>query len=371
MHGHFGAIVHGSLDAGHSAVCVNDQFLSGGAQHNLVVLVSGHHGVVRHCEVSAPLAGVLNAVHNAADGGIFTLPQATDQGRLLAVVELRALSYQPLLDFLTALDELAHQVVTAVHPLGLVCVRTQAAVIGLEDVQVNGREQGQLGLVHAGIQLGLCPIQVSLNFLLQCLQGGQIFLVHAAGSVQSDIACHEGMIVIQGAVEGLLRPGQNGLQGVDTTCVVLHLVVGLTVQRVHARGSIGIVSIPHQIAHHRLEGPAGNQRVAAHFSVLLQNNNGVAVLSRLCSSGHASAAGTDNNHVIGLFDRLLSGVLHRVRLESVEVGAACLRRRIIHSIADCVAGEGRAGNNVNTRAVCRQDVRDDRLKGHIADMCGF
>ena len=367
MHGHFGAVILRGLHAGDLAV-LDDQLVGGGAEHDLVGLVRGRHRVIRHGEVSAPLAGVFHAVHHAADRRVLALPQAADEGGLLAVIEDRTLSDEPRLDVLTALDELAHQVVTAVNPRAVVSVRAQAAVIGLEDVQVDGGEQGQLGLFHARIELRLRPVEIRLNLFLQGLQGREVFLMHTSDGVQGDIARDERMLVVQRAVERLFRPTEDGLERVDAARVVLHLVIGLAIQRVHAGGRVRISRVPDEVRHHRLESAAGNERVAAHLGVLFKHDDGAAVLRGLGRRNHARAARADNDHVIGLFNRGLSGVLDGVRLKGAEVGAPGLLRRVVHGVAQRGAGEGCAGNAVHTGAIRRQHVRNHRLKGHVADV---
>ena len=358
------------LHADHLAV-FNDQLVGGGAKHDLVVLVRSHHRVVRNGEICAPLAGVFHTVHHAADRRILALPQAADERGLLGVVKNCTLRNEPRLDLLTALDELVDQVVTAVHPLAVVSIRTQTAVVSLEDMQVDGGEQGELRLLNARVQLRLCPVEIRLDLFLECLQRRQIFLMDAADSVQRDIARDKRMIGIQRAVKRLFRPVEDGLERIDTTRIVLHLVIGLTVQRVDAGGRIRIFRIPDEVRHHGLERTAGNQRIAAHLGVLFQNNHRAAVLRCLRRRNHARAARADDDHVIGLLDRRLSGMLNSRRLERAEVGALRLRRSVIDGVAQRGTGECRTGNAVHAGTVRRQHILDHRLESHVADMRGF
>ena len=370
MRSHRRAVILGGLHAGHLAV-LNDQLFRGGAEHDLVGsggLGGRQHGVHRRLEVGAPAARIIHAVDGRADELVLTIPERADQGRLGILNEGGTLRFEPLLERLAALDELLHEVIVAVNPAAHVRRRTQAAVVGLEDVQVDGGEQGQLA--RARFNLRLRPIEISLNLGLQILEGLEVLGMHAVLGQLGDVARHEFMILIVALVERLFGPVQDGLQLVQSRDALDDLVIGVAVIA-HAGGRIRIGRIPYEVRHDALILTAGNQRVAADFRVLFDDQNGVAVLRGLRRRRDASAARADDDHIIGLLDRGLRLVLHGRSLEGVHVRAARLLGSVVHRVADRVAGEGRAGNAVHARAVRSQNVRDHRLEGNIAHVIGF
>ena len=194
--------------------------------------------------------------------------------------------------------------------------------------------------------------------------------MHAMLGQLGDVARHELVILVVGLVKRLFGPAEDRLQFVQSRDALDDLVVGVAVIA-HAGGRVRIGRIPHEVRHDALILTAGDQRVAADFRVLFDHQNGVAVLRGLSRRRDARAARADDDHIIGLLDRGLRLVRRARRLKGVHVGAARLLRRVVHRVADRVAGEGRAGNAVHTRAVRREDIRDDRLEGHVADMVGF
>ena len=65
---------------------------------------------------------------------------------------------QPGLELLTVFDELGDQVDIAIDPFAAVRTLAQAAVIGLEDVQVQRGEERELVFRNARVQLRLRPV---------------------------------------------------------------------------------------------------------------------------------------------------------------------------------------------------------------------
>ena len=235
-------------------------------------------------------------------------------------------------------------------------------------MQVDGGEQREL--TRALGNLRLRPIEVRLNFRLQILEGLEILGVHAMLGQLGDVARHKLVILVVGLVKRLFGPAEDRLQFAQSRDALDDLVVGVAVIA-HTGGRVRIGRIPHEVRHDALILTAGDQRVAADFRVLFDHQNGVAVLRGLSRRRDARAARADDDHIIGLLDRGLRLVLHGRSLEGVHVRAARLLGSVVHRVADRVAGEGRAGNAVHTRAVRREDIRDDRLEGHVADMVGF
>ena len=235
-------------------------------------------------------------------------------------------------------------------------------------MQVDGGEQGQLA--SARFNLGLRPIQILLDFGLQRLQDGQILGVHAVLAQLLDVAGDEFVILVVLLIKGLFAPVEDGFELVQGSDAFNNLVIGVAVVA-NASGGIRIGGIPYQIGHDALILTAGDQRVAADLGVLFDHQHGVAVLGSLRGRSDASAAGADDDHVIGFLDGILSFVNDLVGLEGIQVGAASLLSRIVYRAADGRAGEGSAGNGVHARAVGSQDIGDHGLKGHIAHILGF
>ena len=376
MRGHFGAVITGALYAHNAAGIVHHEAFGRGAKHDAVGLVRVEEGGHRRDEVGAPASGiafgfaVAVGVHLGADELVFTIPQRADEGGLGVFNEGGTHGLQPRLEILAVLDELRHEVIVAVDPLAAVGAGPQAAVVGLEDVQVQRGEQGQLAFGRAGIQLGLRPIQVRLNLGLKRLQGGQVFLMHAVLGQLTNVARDELVVQVVVGVEGLFAPVKDDLELVDAALHGLDLVIGVAV-KAHAGGGVGILGIPYQVRHHALVLAAGHQRVAADLSILFDDEHGVAVLRGLRSRGNAGAAGAHDDHVVGLLDGILRGHFNRVGLEGSKVGAAGLLGSRVHGVAQRAAGERGAAHGVHAGAVGLHDLGNHDVKGHVADVFGF
>ena len=81
-------------------------------------------------------------------------------------------------------------------------------------MQVQRGEQSQLRFLHAGIELRLCPVQISLDFGLQVFEDRKELFVNAAYGIESDLAGDKGMLGIHGAVKGLFGPSEDDLEDV-------------------------------------------------------------------------------------------------------------------------------------------------------------
>ena len=279
--------------------------------------------------------------------------------------------FEPLFQTLAVLNELFDQIQIAVNPGGLVRSLTQTAVIGLEDVQVQGGEQGQFTFGNTCIQLGLCPVQISLNFLLQILQDGEIFSVYAMLGQLSVITGNKFVGLVELFIEGFFTPVQDDFQHVDAAQVRLDLVIGFAGAAIDAGGGIGIIGIPDKVGHYGLELTAGNQRVTADFSILFEHQHGVAVLGCLSRGSNTGTAGADHDNINGLFDRFGSGMLNLVGFESIQVGAAGLFSSSVHDFAESAAGEGGTGNTVHTGSVGLKHIGNHDLESVSTHMGGF
>ena len=238
-------------------------------------------------------------------------------------------------------------------------------------MQVDGGEKCQLALVCTGLQLGLCPVKIRLDLLLQLLQHGQVFSMHAVLAQFNSVAGYKLVGLVVFLIKGLLTPVQNGFELIDAALYGLDLVVGLSVTAVDAGLSVRIFRIPDQVGHHGLELSAGNQRVAADFCILFDHKNGVAVLGGLSRRGDTGAAGTDNDHVSSHFNGIAGLVLDLGSLESFQIGASGLLRGIVHNAAQGTAGKGGTGNAVYAGAVGFLHLGDHDVKGNIADVGSF
>ena len=109
----------------------------------------------------------------------FTIPKRTDQGGLGILHEGGAHFLQPGLELLTVFDELGDQVDIAIDPFAAVRALAQAAVIGLEDMQVQRGEERELVFRNARVQLRLRPVQIGLNLAFQLLEDGQVIGMNA------------------------------------------------------------------------------------------------------------------------------------------------------------------------------------------------
>ena len=368
----FGSVIHHGLDAGHAAVFF-DQSGRGCAGHDLVGFIGLQEGSHRSHEIGAPASAVLFCLAVAvrinirADKFILSVPQSADQGRLGIFNKGGAHGFQPRLQILAVLDELLDQIHISVDPFALVRALAKSAVIGLEDMQIQGGEQGQLILGSSRVKLRLCPVKISLDLFLQGLKDRQIIFMYAMlGQLQS-IARDEFILYIEFLIERLLAPVQDHLEFVDAALYGLDLVVGLAVIS-NACLSVRIRRIPYQVRHNRLILSAGYQSIAADFRVLLDHENGIAVLRCLGRRRDSCAAGADDNHVISLFDRILGYHFHSILHESVKIGAACLLRRVVDRFADRSGREGSAAQSVNAGSVGFDHGRNHDLISRSSDM---
>ena len=358
MGGDFGAVKHDSLHTGDLAV-LDDQFLGGGTGQDVVFTDDGE----RSFEIGSPVAigaGVL----------VFTIPQRADQGGL-GLFEFSTHVFQPLFQALAAFDELLDQIRAAIDPGGLIRGLAQAAVIGLEDMQVQGGEQSQLGLGRAGIELGLRPVQISLDLFLQILQDGQILRMDTMLRQLNIIAGNEFVGLVELFVEGLFAPGQDVLEYVDAAEAGLDFFTDLAGTGIDAGGGIRIRRIPDQVRHDRLELTAGNQGVTANFSVLLDDQDGIAVLGRLSGCSDSCTAGADHDDINGLFNGGGSGMLNLVGLEDSQVRAAGIFSSGVHDLAQGAARKGSAGNAVHAGTIGFDHFGDHDAEGIGSNVTGF
>ena len=208
--GDLGAVVLDGLHAGDLAT-LGDQLGGGGAGHDLIVLVGGEHGVLGGLQQHAPVAVEFLTVDGGVVDAVDALPQAAHQSPLDVHGDVGALIHQPVLQVQRVIDKLAGQLDLGIDPLGVVGVGAQAAVVGLEQMQLVRAKDGQVGLLGAGGDLLVGPVDIGLDLALQGLQGVQILGMDAPDGVEGHIAGLEGMVGIHGAVKRLLRPGEDGL----------------------------------------------------------------------------------------------------------------------------------------------------------------
>ena len=211
---------------------------------------------------------------------------------------------QPGLKLLSLLNHLPNHVYVAVNPLTLVLALAQAAVVGLEHVQVLGRKQREVSLGHTACQLGVSPSQIGGNLSFKLLQHGQVLGMHAVGSHKCYVAWLVGVLGVIWCIEGFLAPLQYGFKVFYTAGARLYLIVGLAIVA-HARCGVRMFGVPHQIWHNALEDATRHKGVATNLGVLLDDKHGVALLCGLGSCCHAGTATTDNNNIPRAFDRFL------------------------------------------------------------------
>ena len=194
--------------------------------------------------------------------------------------------------------------------------------------------------------------------------------MHAVLGKLVDVARHK-PVLCTGTVKGLLAPVQDGLQHRDVAVCFLYLVVGLAVHRIHARRCIGTVRFPAEVRHDGLELSAGNDGVAADFSILLYHKYGKAVLCRLCSSSNTGTARAHNNYVIGVFDGSLCSVHNGVLLEVVHLGGTGFLCSVVQGVANRHRRKGCTGNDVHAGTVCSDCICEHDVIGRSTDVRGF
>ena len=76
-------------------------------------------------------------------------------------------------------------------------------------MQIQRGEEGQLFFRSAGCQLGFCPVEISLDFLFQFLQHGQVFLMDAVLRQFGVVTGYELVVQIIRFIKGLFAPGRT------------------------------------------------------------------------------------------------------------------------------------------------------------------
>ena len=233
-------------------------------------------------------------------------------------------------------------------------------------MQIDRREQRQLGLRNARIELWLCPVEIGLDLLLECLECRQILLVDARLGEGLDVARDELVILEVVGIKRILLPVQDGLQDGDVAGRLLDLVIRDTF--VLAGFGIRIVLVPDQVLLHGLELAAGGDGVAADFTVLLDHGDGVPVLRCLHGSGHAGAACADDHDIVSLVDVRLGLMHHLVGLEGIEVAHARLLCRIRQRIPEAHRRKCGTGDRVDAGPVGCNRILHQVGEGGRADM---
>ena len=190
-------------------------------------------------------------------------------------------------------------------------------------MEVERREQSKLILWSASVEFRLCPVEIGFDFGLECFQNGKILSVNTMLREFSSIAGDVLVSLIVSCVERCFVPVEDHLQLVDTALYALDLLICLTVESVDSCCCVRILGVPNEIGHYALILTAGNESVTARLSVLLDDENRVAVLSCLRSCRDSSTARTDDYDIIGVLLGCARFVFDLSGLECVNVSAAC------------------------------------------------